>query len=227
MPKKDGEHLNLAAEIKEIKARLDAMDKAADILHQDFVRVPTEMDRQIKHLHDLLKSDIAANKEAVTTLYQQWIARQAVLDERFLVRDEWAKQATALGKEYLDGIFAERDKRAEALMRVQLESLTKMENNFIKLIEQGAATNAASNRGLTDSLNDVKSRMDRGEGKTSVTDPSVAEAIRMMNATVSSLQNTSRESAGHSKGIGDSWGFLVGAAGMFAAIATIAHYALR
>lgn len=164
MSKKGNNYSKSAARIKHIRARLDAMDKASDLLHQDFVRVPTEVDRQIKHLHDLLKAELNAIKEGMATLYKQWEARQAVLDERFLVRDDWAKQGTALGKEYLNGIFAERDKRADALMRLQIESLNKMENNFVKLIEQGTATNAAGNKGLTDSINDVKSRLDRGEG---------------------------------------------------------------
>lgn len=136
-----------------IDVRLDAMDKATNLLHQDFVRVPTDMDRSIKHLHDLVQSQMNAIKEGMATLYRQWEQRQEVLNERFADRDR-----------NIAIIFSERDKRAEALMRAQLDAITKMENNFTKLIEQGAETGAAGIKGVTDSLNDVKSRLDRGEG---------------------------------------------------------------
>ena len=43
-----------------IDTRIDAMDKASRLLHEDFTRVPTEMDRRLGHLQELIFSKLDA-----------------------------------------------------------------------------------------------------------------------------------------------------------------------
>jgi hypothetical protein len=63
--------------------------------------------------------------------------------------------------------------------------------------------------------------LDRGEGKTSVSDPAVADAVRVMSTAITKMQEITSNASGHSKGVGDSWGIVVGLAGICLAGVTI------
>jgi hypothetical protein len=125
--------------------------------------------------------------------------------------------------------FAEKDKAVSVGLSAQKESAAaqqssnnaannKMEENFTKLLDQGRDMLAEVRRNTELQINEIKSRVDRGEGKTSVSDPSIADAIRMMNATLVTLQDVAREGKGHSKGVEQSWGIIVAIASIAALV---------
>jgi hypothetical protein len=58
-------------------------------------------------------------------------------------------------------------------------------------------------------------------GKTSERDPAVTQALNDMSKAINKLQETGNVTTGHSKGLSDIWGFIVGAAVAGAAIAGV------
>jgi len=60
----------LEREIKHLEKlltqRIDSVDRAVIVAHENLVRVPTEVDKAISHLHDVVDITLVAQKESVT-----------------------------------------------------------------------------------------------------------------------------------------------------------------
>ena len=115
----------------------------------------------------------------------------------------------------IDDKFAEKDKAVSVGLSAQKESAAaqqdsnntatrKMEDNFTKLLDQGRDLLAEGRRNTDIQINDIKSRLDKGEGKTSISDPKIEDAIKAMTSTLSTLQLSARDTAGQQKGQKDS-----------------------
>lgn len=140
-----------------LETRLAGMDMAIELLQKATDKIPGYIKGAVAHL-------------------------QALHDERF-------SSVTALMDTRFDGIgtqFAERDKRTEQLsladktaiaaaLQAQKEDASaknesnatataKMEANFAKLIEQGQTLLMEVRRNTEAQINDLKSRLDKGEG---------------------------------------------------------------
>jgi cation transport regulator ChaB len=108
-PHPDPSTLTTAALTREVEAlkelmftRLDAMDKAMELFQNDITRVPTDTDRQIKQLSDLL-------------------------DEKFKGIEERISGIVALREEMfhtVDVQFNERDKRRQFILDAEKQALT-------------------------------------------------------------------------------------------------------
>ena len=48
-----------------LNARLDAMDRAADLLHDNLTRSPTEMDKQISHIKEIFDLSLANHVQRI------------------------------------------------------------------------------------------------------------------------------------------------------------------
>ena len=119
----------------EMDTRFEAMDKAADLLHADFTRVPTDVDRQVGHLKELMLTTISATKQVSTEIFtrveiqlgdfskhvdSQWRDRQDVMAQ--MIRTAVAELRGSLNaliaetQEKFNGVaaqFAERDTRTD------------------------------------------------------------------------------------------------------------------
>jgi hypothetical protein len=74
---------------------------------------------------------------------------------------------------------------------------------------------------LNEKINDIKERFDRGEGKTSISDPAIGEAVKALANAVSELRAGANRGEGHSQGINAAWGFLVAAVVLVGALIAI------
>jgi hypothetical protein len=227
----------------ELITKIDAMDKAVVLWHDDLVRVPTEVQKAVSALRELLEQTI--EKSAAKTLgeMRQDVARldgrtvevrekvlgqittlTEVSEERFKsiqIQFTLLKQAT----EQLDlanktAIAAALQAQKESAGETQKSSqaaIAKSETSTSEAIKALTQTFNVAIQGLTDRYNDLKSRFDRGEGKTSVSDPQMMMILDKLSNAVSTLQGTGRETAGHAKGVSDFAGWIVGAAGVIIA----------
>ena len=252
----------------ELTTKIEAMDKAVVLWHDDLVRVPTEVQKAVSAVREVLEQVIfktraeinadLGNKLAVgcgeikkldayVSEHQKAVSlafdaqndrldnqvkivmemvsgRVATLaevsEERFKsiqIQFTLLKQAT----EQLDlanktAIAAALQAQKESAGETQKSSqaaIAKSELSTSEAIKSLTTTFNVAIGGLTDRYNDLKGRLDRGEGKSSQSDP----AIDRMNALLIELSNKSSEGAGHAAGISQSTGLLIAVAGLVVA----------
>lgn len=227
----------------ELSTKLEAMDKATSLWHDDLVRVPTEVQRACGALRELLieiiqkyafeiRNDLrfdlgerigknsgeiqklhgilAEHQKAVTIAFDAQTQRVdtqtrlvgemvqgrvatlgEVSDERFKsiqIQFTLLKQAT----EQLDlanktAIAAALQAQKESAGETQKSSqaaIAKSELSTSEAIKALTTTFNVAITGLSDRYNDLKGRMDRGEGKTNVSDPALTETLRLLNQSI-------------------------------------------
>lgn len=194
-----------------IDTRLAGMDRAIELVRVRAAEFPEYVREKVDQLGEL-------NGETLTG------ASNLLLEKVRSLSDVTTQQFKSI-----DDRFSEKDKAVSVGLSAQKESAaaqqdsnnaasSKMEDNFTKLLDQGRDLLSEVRRNTELQINDIKSRVDRGEGKTSVSDPSISEAIRMMNTTLITLQDVAREGQGHSKGVEQSWGVIVAIASVGALV---------
>jgi hypothetical protein len=177
-----------------------------------------EMNRAIELVHGRTGEHSDFVREQVGHLKELHNAKFDNIGTQFDERDKRTEQLAIANKTAIDAALQTQKETSSATNESASVALTKLENNFATLIAQGKASQASDSRNLEDKINDVKSRLDRGEGKTSVSDPSISDAIKMMNATLVTLQDVAREGKGHKSGVEQSWGIIVAIAGIAAVV---------
>lgn len=173
--------------------RIDGMEKAIEVFHSDLTRVPTLLDRSILGLREIVEQRLEGMDKAIELL-QVSSAKlpQFVKDEVLQLRELHNEKFTSIGMQIeiqfgaIATQFLERDKRTEQLsladktaiaaaLQAQKEAAgaqnesnaaanVKMETNFAKLIDQGQALLLEMRRNTEAQINDLKSRLDKGEG---------------------------------------------------------------
>ncbi len=142
---REDQHLLLLMEAKiagltsTIGTRLDGMDKALTRAEAIANKVPSDIDIAIKRVEQLMNERLMGHEKLV--------------DARFEERDQRAADASAAEVRRVDAAFS-----------AQKESVQKTEANFAELINQGRETQIQAKASLEALLNELKSRIDRGEG---------------------------------------------------------------
>lgn len=240
-----------------ISARIDGMEKAVEVFQDDLTRVPTQLDRAIQSLRDLLEARISQFDTELNAASEMNAAKRdgivGILEQRFngmdkaielfqkfsdtqpvFVRDQvmhlrelheagfesirtqftLLKQAT----EQLDlanktAIAAALQAQKESAGETQKSSqaaIAKSEASTSEAIKALTATFTTAIAGLSERFNDVKSRLDRGEGRTSISDPETASALRLLTEKISNLGATRDQHTGSEKQAGDSMARMIG-----------------
>jgi hypothetical protein len=138
-------------------ARLDAMDKAQELLHEDFVRVPTEMDKQASHLKDVIESEL---RGFVAVSDEKF----ASVDRQFSERDTRTEQAAIATKIAVDAALQAQKEAAGAQNESNAAAITKSEAATVKQIDGIMALLNSNVTATNDKIADLKGRLDRGEG---------------------------------------------------------------
>ncbi len=187
-----------------VATRFEGMDKASQLLHDDYVRVPTVVDRAILNLRELILSEIdktrtvaaerLARVDTVFDSHELAIAaalsaqQKAADDATAMLRSEIDKLGAVSSERFtrIDTQFTERDKRTEQLsladktavaaaLQAAKEAvgaqnasnsiaISKSENSTAESIKQLQTLFTTANTSMDEKINDVKSRLDRGEG---------------------------------------------------------------
>jgi hypothetical protein len=259
-----------------INERFELMDKASKVLHEDYVRVPTVVDRSITNLRELFESNLKGRhsllEEKINSIHASLQAMDKAIillqtssdklpdfvigqvDQLKEVHDEKIEGAVQVVNERIKSLadvttqqfasindkFAEKDKAVSVGLSAQKESAAatqdsntaatnKMEANFTALLTQGRELLAEVRKGTEQQVNDLKtglqtlaSRLDRGEGRTSVSDPALNDNIRSLSSTVTDLSKSRDTGTGQSGGIGIA---VAAVLGLFAVISTVASVA--
>jgi hypothetical protein len=260
----------------ELNTKIEAMDKAIVLWHDDLVRVPTDVQKAVQALRDVLQEiilressevdgrlsqKISYNSAEISKLNGVLIEHQKAVTIAFTAQNDRLDSQTKLVGEMVQGRVAtlsevseERFKSIQtqfillkqateqldlanktaiaAALQAQKESagetqkssqaaIAKSETSTSEAIKALTTTFNVAIAGLTDRYNDLKGRMDRGEGKTSVSDPAVSEGIKQLGGMILDLSKSRDMSAGHSQGISQVTGLMIALGGLAIAAITL------
>jgi hypothetical protein len=184
-----------------IEARLDGTDKIIGILQDHLDQRQVQINAAVVHLQKLHEEKFGS------------IATQ------FIERDKRTEQLSLADKTAIAAALQAQKEAAGATNESNSVALTKMETNFAKLIDQGQTLLQSVVRNTDEKINDLKSRLDRGEGRTSVSDPAAAEGMKLLASAIESLKTSRDQGTGHTKGMSDISGWVVAVAGLIIAVA--------
>lgn len=187
---------------EKIKSRIDGMEKAVEVFHADLVRVPTLLDRSILGLREIIeqrldgmdkaiellqvssskiplfiKNDVQQlrelHEEKFNSISEQTNIQFAGIATQFMERDKRTEQLSLADKTAIAAALQAQKEAAGAQNESNAAANVKMETNFAKLIDQGQALLLEMRRNTEAQINDLKSRLDKGEGGVKAVDRSV------------------------------------------------------
>jgi hypothetical protein len=145
-----------------LTARLDGMDRATTLLSETVNRTPTVIQTEIAHVRELIQEKLGTlggqAEEKFKSIELQFVERDVRTGQAATAAGEALKAALQAAKE---AVFEQAQAAAKAADKTEL-STTKQ----IDLIQNQIKTLGES---FTDKIDDLKGRIDRGEGSASGT----------------------------------------------------------
>jgi hypothetical protein len=143
------------AKLTAIDVRIDGMEKAVEVFQADLTRVPTQLDRAIDGLRDVIDAEMRGSIKEIEKL-------DAVTDQRFIaVGAQFTERDTRTDQRACD-----TQKAVDAAFAAAKESIAEIKANFTKQID-GLITILDSKTGnLANSLADLKERVVSIESRT-------------------------------------------------------------
>jgi septation ring formation regulator EzrA len=145
--------------------RLEAMDRAQTLFHENLTRVPTEVDKAIGHLKEL------HDKEFVN--FRVWIVeRFESITTQFKERDERIKQTALDTKFAVEAALSSQEKSVTKQNESNAAANSKVEEGFAKQIDQQRVLLDKTTEGINDKIGDLRDRIVLIEGRGSGMDKS-------------------------------------------------------
>jgi hypothetical protein len=136
----------------EVAARLDAIEKAVALQHDDLVRVPTQLDRAVTSLKDLISSWISVRDERFQRIDKQF-EQDAKLREQLAIANSTAIAAALQAAE--KAVVTQNAERIAAT--------AKSDAAFAEQLKQLQSLTTASIQAIDLRLADLKDRVTRSE----------------------------------------------------------------
>jgi hypothetical protein len=144
------------AALKEVMfTRLNGMDRAIVLFNENITRVPTDTDRQIGHLKELMLETFKTVREQFNGVEKQFIER----DVRVI------QSATAATTAVNAALQAQKEAAGEQAKSFSL-SVNKSEQSTLEQITQQRVLLQTATGSLNDKIDDVKQRLTTIEGQT-------------------------------------------------------------
>jgi hypothetical protein len=137
----------LTADIRSVETRLDAIDKATEIFSDNLTRVPTDTDRQIQHLKELHETRFKA------------------VEMQFAERGQRTIEAITNARTALESALSFSKDAADAREIANATAISKSEHAFTKQIDAITGLRVADMHAMDGKIEDLKSRLDRTEGR--------------------------------------------------------------
>lgn len=185
------------ASLKELMfTRLESVEKAIIVSHNDLVRVPTDVQKAVSGLKEL-------HHERFKTIDVEFLSYEKLFSERFRgvekqfnERDVRVEQTAKDTKVAVDAALQAAEKAVGKQNESFAASISKSEAATTKQIDQQAVIITATTKALDDKVGDNKERISR-------------------------LENLIAGRVGTETGKKDSWGYIVGAIGLIGGIIAI------
>ncbi len=205
-----------AIRLAAVDTRFEAMDRAVSLQHDDYVRVPTLLDRAINDLKQLIAKQFDTVGANLKNLSDVTAERLASVQVQFSLLGKASEQIDTANKASIALALQAQKEGSVSTVQMIVAAMAKMEANFTKQIEQGQILVNEVKRNTDERINDIKGRIDRGEGRTSVTDPAVGAALAELSNGIKLLATKPAE------GSKDSWTVAAIAVGVVAVLIVIA-----
>lgn len=140
-----------------IETRLSGMDKAIELLQHTANKMPQFIKDEVAQLREL-------HQEKFNSIGTQIDIQFGAIATQFGERDKRTDQLSLSDKTAINAALAAQEKQAVAQNESNAAANVKMETNFSKLIDQGQALLLEVRRNTEAQINDLKSRLDKGEG---------------------------------------------------------------
>jgi hypothetical protein len=133
---------------KLLTQRLDAVDKAIVVAHENLVRVPTDVDKQVAHLKETMDRKLETHLEKFTSVQTQ-----------FAERDTRTEQTQKDSKVAVDAALQAAKEAVGKQQEASDRAIAKQEAATSKQIEAITLLISSNNRALDDKINDIKERL--------------------------------------------------------------------
>ena len=179
-----------------LAARLDAMDRAAEVLSETVNRTPTAIQTAIANLRDVyderFNSINIQSGERLRSLQTQLADRSETLDQRFdsiaqqfSERDVRTEQAATASASALAAALQAAKEAVFEQAQAAAKAAEKTELSFTKQIDQIQLQIKTIGDGFSDRIGELKERIDRGEGQDTGAGGQRAESRLNMSSVVS------------------------------------------
>jgi hypothetical protein len=149
----------LRAELAAVNVRIDGMEKAVEVFQADLTRVPTQLDRAINGLKDVLDARLNGMDNSIIKEIEKLAAvtkeRFVGIDNQFVERDTRTDQRAGDTKLAVDAAFA-----------AAKEATAKIESGFTKSIDSILELIRTTTKASDDKTSDLKDRLTAMEART-------------------------------------------------------------
>lgn len=220
----------VALEISHLKelleTRIGAIENAIEVAHEDMVRVPTDVMKQVgtlKELHEeKFKDHECKQEEMKLACLKAETAADLRYSQRFAAQEKALEIALQSVNRAMDIAISRVDKEFhEHLIQVREETKTAFMNS-----ERAIQKAEVANEKRFDGINEFRGQL-RDQAATFMPR---TESISMHAATaekISDIMTRLDRQEGRGSGLNSGWGLLLGAVGLLAAVVTIVFTLLR
>lgn len=221
-----------------VDTRFDAIAEATKVAHEDFVRVPTDIQKATGNLQALINIKIDAQQSGLdhveealsdlrdtrqadirhevehlqTLIFSELTGRDRVDDEifkrietQFIERDKRTEQLALASSTAIAAALQAQKEAAGATTDSILAVITKMDASFTKLFDQMAQLLTTQQKNTDDKINDLKSRIDKREGRVDARDPAIDETIKQMRDVLDETRKSTTGVIAHKQGGDDNF----------------------
>jgi len=154
----DTQHRELAALKEIVETRLDGMDRALELFNEQASRVPSEVDKQVTHLRELVFERIEGGTKVEAERFQG-------VYNRFAERDVRVEQTARDTKVAVDAALAAQKEMGNKQTESFAQSIAKSEAATSKQIDQLGQLLTTTNLSTDGKIADIKERLTRLEGE--------------------------------------------------------------
>jgi hypothetical protein len=157
------EHLrqDIAAQVLALRelvtGRIDGIDRATKLLAENVDKLPSDIDRSSAALREVVEG-------LITNVRDVTLEKFDAVNTRFLERDTRTEQAAQESRISLDAALAAAKEAVSEQNKANAQAIQKSEIATQKQIDANAANTATSIKAIAERLDDVKARLDKGEG---------------------------------------------------------------
>lgn len=193
------------------ETRLEAMDKAINLLQAFADRTPTTLDVQ---------AEVTALREVVMVMF-------GGIKTQLLERDAQTEKASRDVKSAVDAAFAAAKEAVGEQNKSNALSISKSEAGVTKQIDGIVELIRTTSKGTDDKISDIKERITIIESRTSVSDPTTAINLAKLDEKVARFARATDLTTGSSAGMMSLWGLIISAVGLAAGVAAVISIFLK
>jgi uncharacterized phage infection (PIP) family protein YhgE len=197
-----------------IEARLTASDKAVGLVREGHAELKAAVTQQIGQLRELHDEKFVSIKSDIDTKF-------AGIQTQFVAFERLREQLSVADKVAVAAALQAQKESAGAMQLANAEALEKMAAGFTKQIDGTVLALQALAKNMDEKIQDLKGRMDRGEGRTSVSDPAVSNGILQLTSLVQNLSQSRDMGVGRGAGQAQLWTGIAGTLGVLVAIISL------